>query len=71
MLFREVAAWYSGDVRQGEVMHIKEKCFFASMLTGIVFGGLLALLLAPRSGEETRAVLRDKIEPVLRKIKAK
>jgi gas vesicle protein len=37
---------------------------FGSFLTGFVFGGLVgavvALLMAPQSGEETRAIIRDK-----------
>ena len=34
--------------------------FFAGLVIGGLVGAALALLLAPQSGEETRAVIRDK-----------
>ena len=34
--------------------------FFAGLVIGGLVGAALALLLAPQSGEETRAIIRDK-----------
>ena len=34
--------------------------FFAGLMIGGLVGAALALLLAPQSGEETRAIIRDK-----------
>ena len=36
--------------------------FFAGLVIGGLIGAALALLLAPQSGEETRAQIRDKKE---------
>jgi len=37
-------------------------CFFVGMLAGLVMGGVATLLYAPRSGSETRAVIREKAQ---------
>ena len=34
--------------------------FLAGLIAGAVVGGVVALLLAPRSGKETRQILREK-----------
>jgi gas vesicle protein len=34
--------------------------FFIGMLTGAVVGGVTALLLAPKTGKETRQMIKDK-----------
>lgn len=38
--------------------------FFGGFIIGAAVGGVLGLLLAPRSGEETRELLLDKTEEV-------
>jgi gas vesicle protein len=36
--------------------------FLLGVLTGAVVGGVVALLLAPKSGQETRAMIRSKAD---------
>lgn len=37
-----------------------DNAFMVGMLFGVLVGGVLAGLLAPRSGEETRALVRER-----------
>jgi gas vesicle protein len=41
---------------------MKQGSFLAGVLTGAVIGGVIALLTAPRSGKETREILKGKLE---------
>lgn len=41
---------------------MKQGSFIAGLLTGAVIGGVIALLSAPRSGKETREILKGKLE---------
>ena len=47
---------------------MKGQCFF-SFLGGAVVGAVVALLLAPDSGENTRHKIADKIKAVEKKVK--
>ena len=35
--------------------------FGAGLVTGVIIGGVLALLFAPRSGKETRRLIKDTV----------
>jgi len=41
------------------------------LLSGVVIGGVLALLFAPRSGKETRQLIKDKATAVVDAVKEK
>jgi gas vesicle protein len=41
---------------------MKQSSFIAGLLTGALIGGVIALLSAPRSGKETREILKGKLE---------
>jgi gas vesicle protein len=43
--------------------------FGFGLLTGAVIGGVLALLYAPKSGKETRQLIKDKTSGVLDTVK--
>lgn len=45
--------------------------FFAVLLTGAVIGGVIALLYAPKTGKETRQLIKDKVTGVVDAIKGK
>ena len=45
--------------------------FGIGLLAGALVGGVVALLCAPKSGEETRAMIREKAENVADKVKSK
>ena len=45
--------------------------FGIGLLTGAVIGGVIALLYAPQSGKETRAMLKDKATRVVDVIEEK
>lgn len=36
--------------------------FIRGLLTGAIVGGAIAMLFAPRKGEETREMIKDKID---------
>jgi gas vesicle protein len=41
------------------------------LLAGAVIGGVVALLLAPKSGQETRQLIKDKTTEVVNEVKEK
>jgi gas vesicle protein len=41
------------------------------LLTGLVIGGVLALLYAPKTGKETRQIIKDKVGGVVDAVKEK
>ena len=41
------------------------------LLAGVVIGGVIALLYAPKSGKETRQLIRDKANEVAETVKEK
>lgn len=43
------------------------KNFFYGLLTGALVGGTIALLLAPKSGEETQKDLKEKMDEMKQK----
>jgi gas vesicle protein len=43
--------------------------FGIGLLTGAVIGGTLALLFAPKTGEETRQMIKDKASGVMDSVK--
>ena len=45
--------------------------FCAVLLTGAVIGGVIALLYAPKTGKETRQLIKDKATEVVDAIKGK
>ena len=45
--------------------------FGIGLLTGAVIGGVLALLYAPKTGKETRQMIKDKATEVVDAIKGK
>jgi gas vesicle protein len=45
--------------------------FGVGLLTGAVIGGVLALLYAPKTGKETRQMIKDKATEVVDAIKGK
>ena len=45
--------------------------FGIGLLTGAVIGGVIALLYAPRSGKETRQLIKDKVTAVVDTVKEK
>ena len=45
--------------------------FGIGLLTGAVIGGAIALLYAPRSGKETRQIIKDKAMGVVDAVKEK
>jgi gas vesicle protein len=45
--------------------------FGVGLLIGVVIGGVTALLYAPKSGEETRGVIKSKTEKFVGDVRAK
>ena len=45
--------------------------FGVGLLAGAVIGGVIALLYAPRSGKETRQLIKDKVTGVVDAVKEK
>ncbi len=45
--------------------------FGIGLLTGVVIGGVIALLYAPKTGKETRQLIRDKRTAVVDAVKEK
>ena len=45
--------------------------FGIGLLTGAVIGGVIALLYAPKSGKETRQLIKDKATEVVDAVKGK
>lgn len=45
--------------------------FGIGLVTGVAIGGVLALLFAPKSGQETRQAIKDKTGEVVDAIKGK
>ncbi len=45
--------------------------FGIGLLTGAVIGGVFALLFAPKSGKETRQLIKDKATDVVETVKEK
>jgi gas vesicle protein len=43
--------------------------FGIGLLTGAVIGGAIALLYAPKSGKETRQLIKDKVTEVVDEVK--
>lgn len=41
------------------------------LVTGVVVGGILALLFAPESGKETRKLIGDKTNEVMKSVESK
>jgi gas vesicle protein len=54
-------------MKEKKVMN-KDHCigFGVGLLAGVVIGGVIALLYAPRSGKETRQLIKDKVTRVPR-----
>jgi len=51
---------------------MKNSCFsFGSLLGGMIIGSALALLFAPRSGEETRRSLKNLVDKQVDKVREK
>lgn len=51
----------------------KDHCigFGIGLLSGAVIGGVIALLYAPKSGKETRQLIKDKVTDVVDAVKEK
>ena len=45
--------------------------FGVGLLAGAVIGGVIALLYAPKSGKETRQLIKDKVTDVVDAVKEK
>ena len=45
--------------------------FGVGLLSGVVIGGIIALLFAPQSGKETRKMIKDKASGMMDAIKGK
>jgi len=45
--------------------------FGIGLLTGVVIGGVIALLFAPQSGKETRQMIKNKASGMMEAIKGK
>lgn len=45
--------------------------FGIGLLTGVIIGGVIALLYAPKSGKETRQLIKDKATGVIDAVKEK
>ena len=45
--------------------------FGVGLLTGAVIGGIIALLYAPKTGKETRQLIKDKATDVIDAVKEK
>ncbi len=45
--------------------------FGIGLLTGVIIGGVIALLYAPKSGKETRQFIKDKATGVIDAVKEK
>jgi gas vesicle protein len=45
--------------------------FGVGLLTGVVIGGVIALLYAPKTGKETRQLIKDKVTGVVDAFKEK
>jgi gas vesicle protein len=58
---------------KGEILMNKDHAigFGIGLLTGAVIGGVIALLYAPKTGKETRQLIRDKATDVVDAIKDK
>jgi gas vesicle protein len=49
----------------------KAKGFAIGLLVGAVIGGVIALLYAPKTGKETRQLVKDKVTEVVDAVKEK
>jgi gas vesicle protein len=49
----------------------KAKGFGIGLLVGAVIGGVIALLYAPKTGKETRQLVKDKVTEVVDAVKEK
>jgi gas vesicle protein len=47
------------------------KAFGIGLLTGAIIGGAIALLYAPKTGKETRQLIKDKVTEVVDTVKEK
>ena len=45
--------------------------FGVGLLTGVVIGGVIALLYAPKTGKETRQLIKDKVSGVVDAVREK
>jgi len=45
--------------------------FGIGLLSGVVIGGVIALLFAPQSGKETRRMIKDKVTGIVDAVKEK
>jgi len=45
--------------------------FGIGLLTGVIIGGVIALLYAPKTGKETRQLIKDKATEVVDAVKEK
>jgi gas vesicle protein len=45
--------------------------FGVGLLTGLVIGGIIALLYAPKTGKETRQLIKDKVSGVVDAVREK
>jgi len=45
--------------------------FGVGLLTGVVIGGVIALLYAPKTGKETRQLIKDKVSGVMDAVREK
>jgi len=45
--------------------------FGVGLLTGLVVGGVIALLYAPKTGKETRQIIKDKVSGVADAVRGK
>jgi gas vesicle protein len=59
-------------MKEGTIMNKDHAMGFGvGLLTGVVIGGVIALLFAPQSGKETRQMIKDKAAGVADAIKGK
>jgi gas vesicle protein len=59
-------------MKEGKTMNKDHAIGFGvGLLTGAVIGGVIALLFAPKTGKETRQIIKDKATEVIDAVKEK
>lgn len=57
--------YYSNEAARRAMMQRNMTAMFAAVL-GLAFGAVLALILAPQSGDKTRRVLGERVEEIVK-----